>query len=326
MRVLVPVNSSAEMMALNPFEYNTEFYCGYMPSWWLERYGSSGSLKRGTLSSPINNRNGAATNVVRADELKEMVAMANRFKTSLFLAINAKHYPGFLYSDLEEYIYEIHDLGIRKVIVCDEGLMQFLSGHYPDIKISVSCLNQVTNTWSARRMLNKGNIERVVFPRHMASHEIVSIASAVPEIDFEFFIFSNKCVYDDGHCRGIHEFTPICQDRLKARHPIWDADRGRQAYESFVEYCSLEEDYESKGIRCPNFSCAACLLPRIEGQSNVVSAKIAFRGHDLEKRLWMVRLARCLLDSKKDSYAIQHLVCSTYGAARLCESGMACMC
>ena len=326
MRILVPVNSADEMTLFNPEVFETEFFCGYMPSWWKERFNVSGAERRGVLPAPINNRNAESANVSDPGVLERMIETADRYQTDLFLAINAKHYPGFLYSALEKYIDEVSELGIRKVIACDEGLMHLLSRRHPEITVSVSCLNQVTNTWSALRMLKKGNVERIVFPRHMTSEEMCSIASAVPEMDFEFFIFSNKCPYDDGYCRGVHEFVPICKDRFQARFLGLDPRRSNNAFESFVTYSSVEDRYEEYGFKSPNFSCAACLLPAVSEQSNIVSAKIAFRGHSAAKKLWQVELAHNLIASKAGFDQIKGFVCSAYGADSLCDTGTACMC
>ena len=63
-------------------------------------------------------------------------------------------------------------------------MISYLNDNYPDIKVSVSCLNQVTNKMAVHFYANFQNVERIVFPRHMSSSEIISIASSFPNIQF----------------------------------------------------------------------------------------------------------------------------------------------
>lgn len=137
---------------------------------------------------------------------------SKEYNTDVFLVLNAKYYPNYVYESVSKYIEEVLEAGITRMIVSDIGMINFLSINYPTVKISVSCLNQVTNKYSVEFYKSFANVDRIVFPRHMSSQEIASIATEVNGLEYEYFIFSNKCLYDDGYCRGIHEFTPICKD------------------------------------------------------------------------------------------------------------------
>lgn len=55
MKILTPIMSASDIDILNPKLYNTEFFCGYLPQWWINEYNDSKD-KEGNLATPINNR------------------------------------------------------------------------------------------------------------------------------------------------------------------------------------------------------------------------------------------------------------------------------
>jgi len=67
MKILTPIMSSDDIDILNPTVYGTEFFCGYLPGWWNERFCSREDSQ--VLSTPINNRNGKGANVTDIDDL-----------------------------------------------------------------------------------------------------------------------------------------------------------------------------------------------------------------------------------------------------------------
>lgn len=252
----------------------------------------------------------------------------------MYLVLNAKYYPDYIYQDLERYIKETVALGIRKVIVCDLGLIAFLEEKFPMVKVSVSCLNQTTNSATVAFYLRFNNVERIVFPRHMAANEIDVIAHKYPETQFEFFIFSNKCLYDDGNCRGIHIFTPICKDLFfryfyrsnglpLCESAVWDMQCKSEQFRSWTDF---ELSFSEKGMCTPDFACSACSLARLQSIPNIVSVKLSIRGHCIEERLKHVQMAKRAIDlaAHGDPVTIQKEISHMYGKPTLCESGMHC--
>lgn len=335
MKILVPITNSNEIEVFNPDIYNTEFFCGYLPEWWLNQFNESNQTTN-VLSTPINNRNAKSANVLEFDELKRIVNLADKYTTDVFCVLNAKYYPDYVYSYIKRYIDELVSAGIKKLIVSDLGMISFLCENYSNIKISVSCLNQITNSKAVEFYSKFSNVERIVFPRHMDSCEIKEIVSAYPNIDFEYFIFSNKCLYDDGYCRGIHEFTPICKDIFFSEYyhrdnKILDSSivkKFRINEFEFNEWTRNEILTKQQGICTASFGCLACSLPKLIDKKNIVSLKMSIRGHGIEERLQQVKMAseiiRCVENGQGED-VIKEIVSKLYGKENVCESGNACI-
>ena len=178
---------------LSPDKYNTEFFCGYLPAWWIDAYnGSLAYSLLGNLSTPVNNRNGKDANITSENELREIISKTKKYGTNLFLVINAKYYPEYVYPALRKYIEEVISMGITRVIVSDLGLVQYLLENYPSIKVSISCLSQVTNKLAVKFYMQFDNVDRIVFPRHMSAVEMIDIVNEYSDMEFEYFIFSKE--------------------------------------------------------------------------------------------------------------------------------------
>lgn len=332
MKILSPIGAGEDIEILNPFKYDTEFFFGYLPDWWMEKY-NKGMKKKDIkiLSTPLNNRNDIKANVRDKNEIIRMIRMANEKETRLFLVINAKYYPDYVYDDLKKYFDEIYEMGIRHVICCDLGVIKELEEFYPDIKVSVSCLNQVSNSLSVEFYKKFGNVDRIVFPRHMSSEEIIKIAKKHKELEFEYFIFSNKCMYDDGYCRGIHAFHPICQENFENKFYSYNSNKEicdiKTAGEEFWRWTQSEKNAIKNGYCTPNFACTACSLMKLIEIPNISTVKISIRGHSIRERLRQVQMARIAISCAEDGdlEGVRKAISSIYGKDNLCENGMSCM-
>lgn len=337
MKILCPIMASADIDILTPEQYGTEFFCGYLPEWWIKKYNDSDAYRLfQNLSTPINNRNGAGANILRIDELQSAVSKCRKRNTRLFLVVNAKYYPEYVYEDLHRYLAEVYDAGVRDMIICDMGLIDYVSRVFPNVKIAVSCLNQITNSQAVEFYTRFSGVERIVFPRHMSSEEIQTIAQHFPKLQFEYFIFSNKCLYDDGYCRGVHEFTPICKDLYYGEYyhcggiPVSDEQKDillRNEHE-FRLWTRNESRIDLSGYCTGSFGCMACALLTLKDVPNITSVKLSIRGHSVEERLRQVKMARAVIscvENGGDYQQIQSIVSKLYGKDTMCKTGMSCI-
>lgn len=332
MKILSPIGASEDIEILDPFKYDTEFFFGYLPDWWVEKYNKGLEQKDvKVLSTPLNNRNDIKANVRDRAEALRMIQLAKIKKTKIFLVINAKYYPDYVYPDLKRYLNEIYDMGIRHVICSDLGIIKELEEMHPDIKVSVSCLNQLSNSLGVEFYKNFKNIDRIVFPRHMSSEEILRITEAHKELEFEYFIFSNKCMYDDGYCRGVHAFNPICKDHFENKFYSCNSNEElcdvKAEGEAFWKWTQNEENAVKNGYCTPNFACAACSLMKLAKVPNISTVKMSIRGHHVEERLKQVQMARMSINyaENRNLEGIKRAVSKMYGKDDLCEKGMSCM-
>lgn len=288
------------------------------------------------MSTPINNRNGRSANVTSFNELVNIIEKAKRYHTDAFLVLNAKYYPDYVYDNIAKYLNEVVSAGVTRMIVCDLGMINYLAEHYSEIKISVSCLNQVINTMTVKFYKNFINVDRIVFPRHMSSEEIEKIVTEVPELEYEYFIFSNKCLYDDGYCRGVHEFIPICKDLYysdfysRNGEHIEDCTRKQLALEecTYSGWTRGEILCKEKNYCTASFACSACSLLKLAKTKKIVSVKLSIRGHGIEERLRQVQMAHeavTLVEKDSGIENMQKAISKLYGKENLCRDGMSCM-
>ena len=268
--------------------------------------------------------------------MKIIVEKSREYNTDVFLVLNAKYYPDYVYEKLSRYIDEVVSAGITRMIVSDLGMIKFLSIYHPNGKVSISCLNQVTNILSVEFYKSFPNVDRIVFPRHMSSQEIEKIVSEVSGLEYEYFIFSNKCLYDDGYCRGIHEFTPICKDLMYADFYEQNGKSIETKTKQRLTYAEREySDWTRSELMCeendyctPNFACCACSLVKLSKQPNITSVKLSIRGHSVQERLRQVKMAYEVIQNVKKGASvddIKQIVSSLYGKETLCEEGTSCM-
>lgn len=334
MKILTPITLSSDIDILDPNRYNTEFFCGYLPEWWINEFNTI--RQTGNLATIINNRNGKNSNVLDFEELKKIVKKACEYNTDVFLVLNAKYYPEYFYEKISVYLDEIASAGIKKLIVSDIGMIRYLEENYPEIKVAVSCLNQATNINAVKFYTKFSNVERIVLPRHMNSAEVANIVKNNPNMMFEFFIFSNKCLYDDGYCRGIHEFTPICKDIFFSEYyskngvllTEQQTDKLKRNEIVFNNWTRSESQFEKKGYCTASFGCSACALLSLKDYPNIVSVKISIRGHDISERLRQVEMANEVLKhvkNGKERDSIKRIICNLYGKEDLCKKGNSCI-
>lgn len=332
MNILAPINSADEILTLSE-EGNTEFFCGYIPTWWISKYCNKELVSiKGLMTFPINNRYEITSSFHQIDELRAAVKAARMKKSKLFLVINFKYYPEYLYSDLRKYLNGVIESGIERVIICDLGLLKLINDCYPKLKVSISCLDQVTNSKAVEFYKSFKVVDRIVFPRHMATKEIVQIAMAYPSMEFEYFIFSNKCFYDDGHCRAIHEYTPICREDFiysvfsSEGRPLM-IERFNEAVEDFKNWSPVNESIYSEEYRWGNICCSACSLYNTVKIPNIKAVKLSIRGKSLEQRKAQIKMAKKMISEAENGASIEILkntMCSLMNM-RICDSGKHCI-
>ena len=313
MKILVPIHSSKDVSKLAKAGAN-EMYCGYLPKEWIDRYNNP-KIVREEKSVPccLNNRNALKSNLLSIEALKECIQECKKNGVELYLVLNAKYYPELAYSDLKKYLEQLRQISVEHLIVSDLGMINYLNINFPEFRISVSCLSQVTNDSSIYFFKSISNVERIVFPRHLQIEEMCAMVEKHTDIEFEFFGLSNKCMYDDGFCRGIHDFYPICKDN-------WDYNlyRGNQemTLSQQKNLCNKADEFthwvrgydNDRSVEYPwkGVACSMCALRNLFVYDNV-TLKLAGRGYNIDERLAQVSLCKKIYDAARDEKKLDEL-------------------
>ena len=284
----------------------------------------------------LNNRVREKTNFENVDDLQNAVRVCEKYKKTLYLTLNSKWFPQECFIELNSYIQEIQDIGIKHLIVSDIGLINFLSINYPDMKLSISCLNEIYNSASVD-FYKQFNPERIVFPRHIDIRDVEMIVNEHKSIDFEVFVLSDKCIYDDGNCRCFHDWGPICQENWSTNYI------GRKGTNMITrEFLDQIEDYSTKFLRWSNdyyvgnkdiykwshVGCSICALFNLVQIPNLVSYKVVGRGYKLEEKIFQAQLVNKVIKKVINGASIESLM--EYmedfsGEKTFCQSGMHCI-
>ena len=210
MQLLLPIRSS-EQVAEYLEQGIKEFYCGYITSEWITHFNKQHEKTIVTLQISLNRRDYLTSNITDYSELELICKLCQRYNAKVFMTLNASFYSEAAYPFIEKWLCEIEKAGIEHIIVSDIGVMNYIFQEHPNMKITVSCENQVINE-KAVDFYMRFHPERVVFPRHITVTEMENIIIKHPEVEFESFLLSSRCIYDDGNCRCIHDIEPICSE------------------------------------------------------------------------------------------------------------------
>lgn len=303
MKILVPIQNDIDIIPLYKAGAS-EVYCGYLPEWWTYAFNSPELIQKlGSVPCNLNNRNSIKSNLTDYQSFCRCVSIAEKFGITLYVTLNAKYFPEAAYPLIGRWLNEIIDAGAKRLIVSDFGLISWLCSNYPELQLSISCLSQITNSESVRFLLNFKSIERIVFPRHISVDEAKQIAEEFPNMQFEFFGLSNKCQYDDGFCRGLHDLYPICKDTWRTDYYSVNGDVPTEMFEKLsrttdkfnrwaIEYPrSLIKQYRWEGV-----ACSLCAISDLSTLPNISTIKLAGRGYELSERIEQVKIASKIIN------------------------------
>jgi U32 family peptidase len=297
MKILAPVDSLGEINILKKAGA-TEFYCGYIPPEWVEKYNKKSmfSNKYDEIQISLNKKDTLYSNVENIDILNQMVVEAEECNAQLFLTLNAFCFPSEAYNELEIYLDAIHAAGIHGLIMTDVGLIAHVRNRFPNMKIILSTCNQSLNKWS-NQFFKEIGVNRITFPRHVSIDEIIELTKDEENLEFECFALDGRCIYDDGNCKIFHSIGFFCRDQwdyeyFKSDNASFNYSEMEKLYKNEEFYTRWSKPYPS--INCcingwRNVSCSICSIPSLISKSRITTLKIAGRGCSKGEKIAMVR-------------------------------------
>lgn len=291
MELLFPIRS-LEQVNVYLEEGIREFYCGYISKEWIDTWNKPHEKQWTTLQVSMNRRDYLTSNITDPHELHEIAKSCRNYQATLFVTLNAAFYAPMAYPYLKRWLCEIEQLGVSHLIVSDIGVMNMIQLHHPRFHITVSCENQVLNQ-EAVSFYRQFQPERIVFPRHITVSEIVPILEANPDINFESFLLSSRCIYDDGNCRCIHDIEPICNEawitkffRTDGKNQTYSENRMlKNANQDMIDWTFGIEQYSFQGFGFGKILCSICSVYTLCQYPNFTSLKIVGRGMQFSKEM-----------------------------------------
>ena len=193
-----------------------EFFCGYVPYSWTQKYGTM---------MPLNRREVLCSNVQLGafSELEILASMIRDYHRPVHLTFNSLFYLPEQYPEIAKIIKICMCLGFQSYIIADPALILYLREHNIDCEIHLSGETGEVNS----RMVDffqQFSLKRVIFHRKNSFDDMKAVIDAEKshgglraETDFEAFILNEMCQFTGAFCNSLHcdELGHLC------RVPYW---------------------------------------------------------------------------------------------------------
>ena len=280
-----------------------EFYCGFVPPEWLERYGGAFWLNR---------RGPVSGNLRRREDVALVAERAHVRRVPLFVTFNAPYYTPdqqeFLLPVLEGLVTEA---SIDGVIVSDLGFFMAVRDAFPDLPAHASSVMATLNPGMVELLESLG-ARRVIFPRSLGLSAVAELcAAAGGRLETEAFVMNEGCVFEEGYCMTTHRsagalcvqlpdvphrFLPM-EGATSAPHAGAAPEGARELMGAFRDWVWFQNgcgnSVSAGGI--PNGPCGLCALHDL-ARTGVTSIKIAGRSASAFRKLVGLQLVRAVLD------------------------------
>lgn len=276
-----------------------EFFCGYVPFSWTEKYG---------VIHPLNRREVLFYNVQigSMSELQILKKMVDYYGKPVTLTFNSLYYTGEQYPVIAEIITQCMAAGFENFIIADPALMLYLRQQKINCGIHLSGETAEVNRGMLEQMLPFG-IRRVIFHRKNSLEDMQScIKEAGFPHEYEAFILNELCHFSGAFCNSLHcdELTHLCrvpyelgnlhkkEETDAAQKDVAETDRiqGKEG-----KGLPLDED----GYLTGSTGCGLCALYRMK-QVGITHLKLVGRGNYtdfMEKDIRQLRKALDILEN-----------------------------
>lgn len=277
-----------------------EFFCGYVPFSWAEKYG---------VIHPLNRREVLFYNVQigSMSELQILKKMVDYYGKPVELTFNSIYYTGERYPVIAEIITQCMAAGFENFIIADPALMLYLRQQKINCGIHLSGETAEVNRGMLEQMLPFG-IRRVIFHRKNSLEDMQScIKEAGFPHEYEAFILNELCHFSGAFCNSLHcdELTHLCrvpyelgnlhkkEETDAAQKDVAETDR-MQGKEG--KGLPLDED----GYLTGSTGCGLCALYRMK-QVGITHLKLVGRGNYTDFMEKDIRQLRKVLDILENS-------------------------
>lgn len=293
-----------------------EFFCGYVPFFWAEKYGTV---------MPLNRREVLCYNVQLGaySELEILSRMVEKYKKPVHLTFNSLYYLPEQYPEIASIIERCMKLGFQSYIIADPALLVYLK------KIGIFCeihLSGETGEVNSQmvKAFQRFPLKRVIFHRKNTFADMQSVIAEQranerkngisPEMgmEFEAFVLNEMCQFTGAFCNSLHcdEMGYLC------RVPYWlgtvhekDSvpENMKRLQEETWEKETDPSAYDEDGYLCGENGCGLCALYQLK-KVGITHLKLVGRGNyteHMEKDIRNLRKALDILDAAEDERDFQ---------------------
>lgn len=183
-----------------------EFFAGYVPAWWNEKYGSD---------APLNRREARFVNVQLGarEDLLILRKMISARGVPVKLTFNSLCYGERQYAEIAGIIKDCLQIGFSDFIIADPALLLYLQREGVKCNIHLSGELGEINSLILRELADCG-MKRVIFHRKNTLEDMASCIAKCRDflLEYEAFLLNEKCHYTGGFCNSLHcdEMCHLC--------------------------------------------------------------------------------------------------------------------
>lgn len=289
-----------------------EFFCGYVPYSWTQKYDTM---------MPLNRREVLCSNVQLGafSELEILASMIRDYQRPVHLTFNSLFYLPEQYPEIAKIMKACMCLGFQSYIIADPALILYLREHNIDCEIHLSGETGEVNS----RMVDffqQFSLKRVIFHRKSSFDDMKAVINAEKsydglraETEFEAFILNEMCQFTGAFCNSLHcdELGHLCRIPYWLK-PLKESCTGSsfRQLRSSVPAASSQTDVPNDsdlpdGYLCGATGCGLCALYRLR-EIGITHLKLVGRGNYtdfMEQDIRMLRQALAILEtsaSEKD--------------------------
>lgn len=291
-----------------------EFFCGYVPFSWAEKYG---------VMNPLNRREVLYYNVQigSISELRILKKMVDYYGKLVKLTFNSLYYTKEQYPMIAEIITQCMQAGFESYIIADPALILYLRQQKINCDIHLSGEMAEVNRIMVEEMM-QFDIRRVIFHRKNSLDDMESCISYVADkkIQYEAFILNELCQFSGAFCNSLHcdELTHLCRVPYKLGNLYPEEKenllvREKLKTEKRPETDEEELTYDADGYLTGSTGCGLCALYRMM-QIGITHLKLVGRGNYtdfMEQDIRQLRKALELLDGAEDEADYQKTIQTT---------------
>lgn len=292
-----------------------EFFCGYVPFAWAEKYG---------MINPLNRREVRFYNVQigSLSELQILKNMTDYYGKPVKLTFNSLYYTKEQYPVIAEIISQCMEVGFENFIIADPALILYLRQKKISCGIHLSGEMSEVNRYMLEQMLPFG-IRRVIFHRKNSLEDMKSCISFIRNIDqkekssdklnhdyiikqpsnpvlnctkeYEAFVLNELCQFSGAFCNSLHcdELTHLC----RVPYELGDLCRDISHKTYITETDKIH--FDETGYLTGNTGCGLCVLYQMK-QIGITHLKLVGRGNYtdfMEKDILQLRKALEILEN-----------------------------
>lgn len=246
-----------------------EFFSGFVPYSWTEKYGTV---------MPLNRREVLCYHVQLGafSELKILSEMIQKYKKPVHLTFNSLYYIPQQYPEIVEIIENCMKLGFMSYIIADPALIVYLREKGIPCEIHMSGEMGEINRRTVE-VFQRLDLKRVIFHRKNSFEDMQSVIKSEKgaggrraETEFEAFVLNEMCQFTGAFCNSLHcdELGHLC------RVPYWmEAVRDESEDEE-----ATAPKYDDNGYLCGATGCGLCALYRLR-DAGITHLKLVGRGN-----------------------------------------------